>query len=192
MAARATSRESHSSISSLELLDPALAVAARLPVPAPRRLELLLQPLRIRLGSAARTFSSSPRLVFMAIDLGRSSLDLAFELGAVLAQAWSASSPWRQLLFQDGGVGDQALGDIEAQERLDGRPQHLAAGLILGQRADLLRVEEEELRDLQREEVLDELAPVLGVPAVGQAIEREPGAPRGPCPPCTVQERRTS
>ena len=57
--------------------------------------------------------------------------------------------------------------------RLDGGPQDLAARLVLGEGADLLRVEEEELRDLEREEILDELAPVVGVPAIRQAIDRD-------------------
>ena len=128
-------------------------------------------------------FSSSLRFVFIAVDLDREPFDLAFELGPVVAGLVGLHASFADSASRTAGVGDQALGDVEAQQRLDRRAQHLAAGLVLGQRADLLGVEEEELRDLEREEVLDELAPVLGVPAVGQAIQRAPAALRAPCRP---------
>ena len=120
----------------------------------------------------SRTFSCSLRAVFRAAISAVSRPRSRVRGRRDPRAAWRPRRRGGQPRFEDGGVGDQALGDVEAQQRLDGRPQHLAAGLVLGERSDLLRVEEEELRDLQREEVLDELAPVLRVPAIGQAIER--------------------
>ncbi len=172
VAAQATSRASHSRDLLLELFDPALAVVASLPVPAARRLELRLQPLGFRPGPQQDVLVLAAGRLHGG-DLGREPLDLAFQVGAVVARLVGLACPGTCCVSSDGGVGDQALGDVEPEERLHGRPQHLAAGLVLGERADLLGVEEEELRDLQREEVLDELAPVLGVPAVGQAVERD-------------------
>ena len=71
----------------------------------------------------------------------------------------------RQPGLEDGGVGDQPLDDVQPQQRLDRRPERLAAALVLGQRPDLLGVEEEELGDLERDELLDQLGPVVRVPA---------------------------
>ncbi len=84
MAASATSRDSHSATSLLELLLPALAVAARLPVPPAGGLELLFQPFVLRLWSAAGVFKLAAFVLMPSISV-RKLLDLAFELGTVVA-----------------------------------------------------------------------------------------------------------
>ena len=116
-------------------------------------------------------FSSSAALCPHPIQLDRELLDLVLELGAVILRL-RGFHLLSQIRFHDTRVGNQALGDIEAQQRLDRRAQHLAARLIFSQRADLLGVKKEELRDFEREEVLDELVPVLGMPAVDYTIQQ--------------------
>jgi hypothetical protein len=138
---------------------------------APRRVKLLLLPSHLGLGSIQQIFELSA-IGPQHVDLGPEPLDFRLELGPVLSRLRGFQA-LREPRFEGRRVRDQPLGDIEAQQRFDGRPEHLAAGLVLGERANLLRVEEEELRDLQGEEVLDELAPMLGVPAIGLAIQRD-------------------
>lgn len=76
--------------------------------------------------------------------------------------------------LQDGAVGDEPLNDIEAQKRFDGGAEGLAAAFIFGQDPDFLGIEEEKLRDVEREEVFDQLRPIIRQPRVGQPVLQHP------------------
>ena len=62
--------------------------------------------------------------------------------------------------LQHRGVGDEPFDDVQSEQCLDRRPQRFAATRVLGQRPNLLAVEKEELRNLQRDQFFDQLRPV--------------------------------
>jgi hypothetical protein len=66
----------------------------------------------------------------------------------------------RQPRLHHRGVGGEPFDQVQPEQRLDRRPQRRAAAGVLRQRPDLLAVEEEQLRDLQRNQLLDDLRPV--------------------------------
>ena len=81
----------------------------------------------------------------------------------------SVSSSLANLVFQDTGVGDQSLGDINPQQGLTAAPR---TWLLVRPRPrnGSSRRRRRRAVNLEWEEVLDELAPVLGMPPVGQTV----------------------
>jgi hypothetical protein len=72
--------------------------------------------------------------------------------------------------LDNGRIANQPLDNVQPQQRLDGAAQGCTAGGVLGQRADLLAVEKEELRDFQRHQLLDHLRPASLQRVVDKAI----------------------
>ena len=97
----------------LELFLPALAIAASLPVLAAGGLELLFESLHLGLGSTAGVFELAA-LCLQAVELELELGDGLFELGAVVLRLGGLQF-LRQPRLQNTGVGNQALGDIEAR-----------------------------------------------------------------------------
>ncbi len=151
---------------------PGLPLLPGLPVCAPSGRERLLRLLQIRFRPQSAVLQRGS----LRDEDGNASLGFPDELlkscnlGLMLRRPRSPGQPG----LQDRAVGDQPLDDVEAQQRFDGRPEGLAAALVLGQRADLLGVEEEQLRDVQRQEVLDQLRPVVRKPRVVQPVLKDP------------------
>ncbi len=122
---------------------------------------------RSRGFSSRRSFRRQGRQRFLAFT------EDFFEGGNLLLML-RGPRPLRQPGPEDRAVGDEPLDDVESEQRLDGGAERLAAGFFFRERADLLGVEEEQLRNVERKEVLDQLRPIVREPLVGHTVLEDP------------------
>jgi hypothetical protein len=141
-----------------QLAQAADALLPLLPVPSARGGEGSLRLLQLVLRTQPRILQARP--------LFRQRRQLRLEVAVLFLQRGGLGLLLRrprlpgQPRLHHRGVGDEPFDDVQAEQGLDRRPQGLAVTRILGQRANLLAVEEEELRNLQRDQLFDQLRPV--------------------------------
>ena len=76
----------------------------------------------------------------------------------------------REAGLKDAGVGNEPLGQVEPQQRLDRAAEGNLCRVFVGEETDLLGVEEEELGNAQRDDFLHEVGPVVGGALVLNAV----------------------